>query len=148
MASSDDIRIIFSCLHDGTIVAWSGNRDSLTLTVECAYLAERIDKAYDKFIIEMSRIDELIFATWPNEPNLPAEIFNDLNEVFNTSLEVLSAEIEDGRVVIACNQHNPDLIYSGGNLAIRCESIRVFDEERNQLTIDRLIEICKEYWEG
>ena len=49
MTATEDIRDIFSILHDGTISACTGDKDLLTLTVDCEYLAELIDKSFDKF---------------------------------------------------------------------------------------------------
>ena len=59
MRATEDIRDIFSIFHDGEISAWTGNKDLLTLTVDCEYLAERIDKSFDKFYVELSFIDKI-----------------------------------------------------------------------------------------
>ena len=46
MSATDNIRDIFSILHDGTISGWTGDRNLLTLKIDCQYLAERIDKSF------------------------------------------------------------------------------------------------------
>jgi hypothetical protein len=46
MTTVEDIRDVFSIFHDGGISAWSGNKDTLTLTIDCEYLAERINKSF------------------------------------------------------------------------------------------------------
>ena len=147
MKATEDIRDIFSILHDGTISAWIGDKNLLTLTVDCEYLAERIDKSFDKFFVELTQLDELFLSTWPNPFDLPVQTLTELSDIFKAELEILSADVKDGKVIIACNQHNTDFDYCGGNLTISCETIKVFDQNKNEMTIDQFGEICKNYWD-
>jgi hypothetical protein len=147
MTVTEDIRDIFSIFHDGVISAWTGNKDLLTLTVDCEYLAERIDKSFDKFYVELSFIDKIELDPWPNPFDIPTVIKTDLHDIFKAELEILSAEIKDNVVVVTCNQHNTDFDYCGGNLTISCRSIKVFDQSKNELTIEQLDKICNEYWD-
>ena len=62
----ENIRDIFSILHDGDICAWNGDKNLLTLTVECQYLAKRIDPSFDKFYVELFNIDKLELEPWRN----------------------------------------------------------------------------------
>ncbi|SFN22013.1 hypothetical protein SAMN05428949_1989 [Chitinophaga sp. YR627] len=57
----DDIRDIFSILHDGTTSTWTGDKNLLTLEVDCEYLAERIDKSYERFTLNVDRSTKLNF---------------------------------------------------------------------------------------
>ncbi len=47
MPALEDIKDIFSILHNGTISAWTGDKYLLNLTVECRFLAEKINKPFD-----------------------------------------------------------------------------------------------------
>jgi hypothetical protein len=147
MTATEDIRDIFSILHDGGISSWTGDRNLLTLTVECQYLAKRIDKSYDRFHVELAHVDELFLSTWPNPFELPVKTLTEPSDIFKAELEILSADIKDEKVVIACNQHDTDFNYCGGNLTISCETIKVFDQNKNELTIDQFDVICKSYWD-
>lgn len=147
MTTTEDIRDIFSILHDGTISEWAGDKELLTLTVDCEYLAERIDKSFDKFYLELFNVDTLAFDPWSNPFYLPIIIKTDLSDIFKAELEILSADIKDDIVVIACNQHDTDFDYCGGNLTISCQTIKVFDQNKNKLTIEQFGEICKNYWD-
>ena len=146
MRATEDIGDIFSILHDGVISAWTGNKDLLTLTVECEYLAERIDKSFNNFYVELSIIDQIELDPWTNPLNTPAIIKTELRDIFQAELEILSADIKDNVVVVTCNQHNTDFDYWGGNLTISCQSIKVFDQSKNELTIEQFDKICNEYW--
>jgi len=147
MTATEDIRDIFSILHDGEISAWTGDRNLLSLTVECQYLAERIDKSFDRFYVELTHVDELYLSTWPNPFDLPVQTLTEPSGIFKAELEILSADIKDEKVVISCNQHDIDFDYCGGNLTISCQTIRVFDQRKNELTIDQFDIICKSYWD-
>jgi hypothetical protein len=115
--------------------------------VDCEYLAERIDKSFDKFFVELTRLDELFLSTWPNTFDLPVQTLTELSDIFNAELEILSADVKAGKVIIACNQQDPDFDYCGGNLTISCQTIKVFDHNKNELTIDQFGEICKNKWD-
>lgn len=147
MTANENIRDVFSILHDGTISAWTGDKDLLALTVDCQYLAERIDKLFDKFYVELIQVDELSLSTWPNPFDIPVQTLTEPSDIFKAELELLSADIKDEKVVIACNQHDTDFDYCGGNLTISCQAIKIFDQNKNELTIDQFGIICKSYWE-
>ena len=147
MTATENIRDIFSILHDGDISAWTGDENLLTLTVKCRYLAENIDKSFDRFYVELVAIDTLILTTWPNPFDLPVQTVNKLTDIFKAKLQVLSAEIKGEEVVISCSQHDTAFVYCGGNLTISCEAIKVYDQNKNELTLEQLDIICNTYWE-
>jgi hypothetical protein len=37
--------------------------------------------------------------------------------------------------------------YCGGNLTIGCKSIKLFDQNKNELSIDQIDKICNKYWD-
>ena len=142
----EDIRDVFSIFHDGTIETWNGNRESLKLKIDCEYLANKIDKSYRIFYVEFEQIDKLEFIPWMNPIKNYQILDTNIETVFQTSLEILSAEIENKIVKITCNQSNNDFDYWGGILLVNSKSVKIFDEKNNELTIDKLDEICNEYW--
>lgn len=146
MSATENIRDIFSILHDGTISGWTGDSNLLTLTIDCQYLAERIDKSFDRFYVDLIQIDNLYLTTWPNPFDSPVLTLTDLKEIFKAELEILSAEIKENLVVVSCNQHDTGFSYCGGNLTINCMAIRISDQNRNELTIDEFENICNGYW--
>jgi hypothetical protein len=143
----DDIRDIFSILHDGTTSTWTGDQNLLTIKVDCEYLAERIDKSYDSFYVVCGQIEKIELHPWMNPITLPQTLLTDFDDIFKASLEILSADIENGFVKITCSQHNTDFDYCGGTLLLNCKTIRIFDQDKRQLTIDEFGEICKGYWD-
>lgn len=146
MTALEEIRDIFAILHDGTISAWTGDRNFLTLTIDCGYLAEQIDKSFDLFYVELVNVDQLFLSTWPNPFDLPVQTLTELNSIFESELEILTAEIKTDKVVITCNQHDTKFDYCGGNLTISCQTIKILDQERKESTIEQLDRISYEYW--
>jgi hypothetical protein len=118
----------------------------LTLTIDCRYLAERIDKTFNSFFVELNNVELIELLTWPNPFHLPVVIKTDLDDIFKAPLEIEYANVKDGKVVVDCSQHDNSFDYCGGNLSVSCETIRVYDQQRNSLTIEALDEICKAYW--
>ena len=143
----NDISDIFSILHDGTTSTWAGDKDLLILRINCEYLAELIDKSFQSFYVECSQIDKIEFHPWMNPSNLPQTLLMHLNDIFQAELEVLSAEIDNDHVKISCNQHNTDFDYCGGTLLLSCKTIKVFDQEKRELSIDEFDKLCTKYWD-
>lgn len=99
----EEIRDIFSILHDGMTSRWTGDKNLLTLKVDCKYLAERIDKTYNSFYVEYKQIEKIELHSWTMPIDLPPVLLTDIEDIFKASLEVLSADIEDDFVRITCS---------------------------------------------
>ncbi len=147
MTVNQQIEAVFSILHDGTIISWTGDKMKLTLAIDCQYLAERIDKTFDRFYIELSQIDELHFSTWPNSINSSEKTLTEISEIFKPELEILTADSIDNKVVIAFSLYDTNFDYCGGYLRISCSSIKVFNQKEREMTIEELVEIGKNYWD-
>lgn len=147
MTTIECIRDIFSILHDGTISEWNGDKSLLTLTIDCEYLAQRIDPSFNKFYVELTDL-ELSLSTWPNPFDLPVKTLTDLAYIFEAELEILSADIKGGNVIVACSQLDKTFDYCGGVLSIHSRTIQLYDQNWSELTVDRLDKICQSYWNG
>lgn len=146
MDSLQDIADVFSILHDGCITAFEEKSKGILLTIECEYLAERISPDYERFYVELSDIEKLEFETWPNPFDLPVQMFTLSKDIFQADLEILSAEIIEDCVRVCCNQHNAHYDYHGGYMDINANDIKIYDQQKNELTIDFMDKICNEYW--
>jgi hypothetical protein len=146
MNSLQNIEDVFSILHDGCITTFEENTKGLLLTVECLYLAEKVNPNYEWFYVELIEIKKLEFEAWSNPVSLPAKIIRDSKEIFQAELEILSADILADDVRICCNQHDTDYDYCGGNLLLNCNAIKIYDQSKNELSIDYMDKICNQYW--
>ena len=84
---------------------------------------------------------------WTHPVDIPTVIKTDFTDIFKAELEILSADIKDDTVVVTCTQYDTAFDYCGGNLTISCETIKVFDQNKNELTIAEFGKICKNYWD-
>lgn len=146
MNALQNIEDVFAILHDGFIVAFEGTFLNLVLDIQCQYLAERINPNFENFFVELIDIKTLEFEIWPNPISLPKIVMREPEEIFTAELEILSASIIDGCVQVTCNQHDLSYDYCGGNLLVNCNAIKMYDQDKNELTIDFMDKVCNDYW--
>ncbi|MFD2909672.1 hypothetical protein ACFSX9_13120 [Flavobacterium ardleyense] len=144
------IQKIFSVFHDGTIQNWKGNLEKLHIEVSCQYLAEIIDTSFDCFYIELQKIDKLELFTVidnkiDNEINEP-KIIQNIKAIFNNEIDIFHAKIVENYVEINCWQINEQENYVANNLLLSCNNIKVFNQNKIEISIEKLFEISDYYW--
>lgn len=142
----ENIRDAFSIFHDGEIKSWNGNFEKLTLTIECKYLAEKLNNSFSDFYFEFYHVKDLCFLSWSNQIDLDSTTVKKIEDLFKLKLEILSSDINDGKVKIDCKHSDLSVDYYGGELFISSKEFHVLDQERHELSIDQLDEICNDYW--
>jgi hypothetical protein len=147
MSTQENLETIFSILHDGTIESWSGDKLKLNLKVSCSYLAERINKSFEYFFIELQGISKIKFEAWVIQEESGQRILTEMRDIFSAELGILTAKKERDYVVVSCNQDDRKLDYCGGTLSLSCEGIKINDQDLNPLTIEFMKEISSNYWE-
>lgn len=149
MITKRDVSDVISIFHDGAISGYSGDKNKLTLTIDCQYLAELIDKDFKKFFVTLTKVDKLELTTWPQNKYDSARILTQLPQVFQADLEIINViKNEKGEEVLNCLQLDPEFDYSGGDLRIVADEIQVLDQAGKEMTIKRLLELTKEYWDS
>lgn len=145
--SVEELADLFSILHDGVIVeAVVENRD-LTLRVEIRYLTQRIRSDFTTFVVRLAGVEDLAFTTWPNDASLLPQLLRDASEIFVPALDILSGELKEGLIHVACNQPSPKAPYCGGTLAFRAKSAEVSDELGKRYSHSELVELARGYWD-
>lgn len=147
MNVTEQIRDIFGTLHDGGIADWQGDLNVLTLAIDCEYLAKRVNNSFEKFYVELSGIDIIELHPWSKRAEMATIPKTELAEIFEADLEILAAEVQGDVVMIVCNQSDEKFDYTGANLIISCQSIRIFNQDKFPITVDKLKEISKNYWD-
>ncbi len=143
----ENILTIFSVFHDGDISRAKKEITILQLDVEIEYLAERINPSFQNFYVTLYGVKDLSFTTWPDVAEAEPEIITDLSAIFTSGLEILSGEIENNSIKVACNQPLPELGYCGGFLKLYVSSAVVKDEAGKEYSIRQLCSLSKGYWD-
>ena len=150
ITQKQDMADVFSVLHDGMIEEHKIEDGNLILELYCQYLAKNINPSYEFFLVKLNQLKSISLMPWLKDSQ--EEIFwKDTELIFQKGLEILNAEVISEniiRVFCDCNyEFDSSLNYVGGTLEFDCHSIRIFDEEKKEISLDFLKEIAIKYWE-
>lgn len=148
MNTLEQLQYIFNLLHDGGIENYSGDSEKLQLEIGCIYLAEHINPAYENFYIELEKIEKFELHPWWKTGFDQDLILNDFKEIAQLGLDIGSADIQDDFVIIYCSHWGKDGDFVGGNIHLKCQSVKIFDHQKNEITIQELDKIAQEYWDN
>ncbi len=143
----ENILSMFSVFHDGDISHCIKENLILQFEVEIQYLTERINPSYRVFRIILYGVTNLSFTTWPDDAEAKPDTFTEISEIFTPELEILSAEVENNSIKVACNQPLPKLGYCGGFLKLNVNSAVVKDEAGKEYSIEELCSLSNGYWD-
>lgn len=143
----DNIKTVFSVLHDGEICHSIEDGSKLELEVHIQYLAERVNREFRKFSVVLEDVENLGFTTWPDDAKADPDVLTDATLMFTNELEILSGEIENNEIKVACNQPLPGLGYCGGFLYFRAKSATVKDVSGKTYSIEELCSLSDSYWD-
>jgi hypothetical protein len=98
------------------------------MEIEIEYLA--INKNFTSFICEFINYEEINFKFW-EEDNFTV-IDSELLKKYE--LEIIEAEEIDNKVVLKCLSN----LNTGGNFYIQTETIKIYDQEKQEIPIIKL----------
>jgi hypothetical protein len=130
---------IFATLHDGSIDHYARTPGELEIKVGCSYLAKYISPEFDSFYIKLFEVEEFYFEEYGYPTESYKKLINDFTELVAAEIELLYADIVDGRVKVDCTE---------GSLYIKCKSIELSDQQKRPITSSDLFKISKLYWSG
>lgn len=142
----ENITTMFSVFHDGGFANCVQHGQSLNFSVNIQYLADRINLSYRAFSVSLEAVEYLSFTTWPDDAAAKPDVVTDIELIFTPELEILSGEIENDSIKIACNQPLPGLGYCGGFLNLKAQCAVVKDEVGKEYSIEELCSLRDSYW--
>lgn len=134
----------FTCFHDGGIVEYEGDSKKLVLKIDCTYLAELIEPAFNYFFVELKNVSLFEFEGWLSRES-GTEIINDIESIVKLHPEILSSDIEKGYVEIVCNADYAEN-FKQGILKVNSEEITIYNQDKVEISIDSLEQLCSQYW--
>lgn len=127
-----------NAFHDGTIVEVSNVNNNLLIKIEIPYLAEIVSKEYEYFFVELLNCKEFNFQNYGDD-----NLISDFNEIARLEPEMLYSDKNNfQKLVIDCSVPHG----AGGKLFIKAKSIKVYDQNKNVVTDDKLTEYNNKYW--
>ena len=95
-------------MHDGGIEHSERNNDTLSFSVEIKYLTDRMEDT-DAIHVTISGFRNTEFVAWMNNGESEA-----IDDFILEGLDILSAEIENGKIRADFNNSDSALVYCGG----------------------------------
>ena len=133
------VREILNVFQEGIIEGLAWKDKDLNFKIECRYLADQINPDYSYFYAVLKNVEDFYFVPWDDTM---IEI-RDIDEIRRIKPDILSAELEDNYVKVYSNCQE---VYSGGNFFIFAKSMRVFDEDLQELHLNDLADLADKYW--
>ncbi len=143
----NNINEIFSIFHDGKINHFKNTDSNLIIDIEIKYLTNRINDKYTKFHLDLENVESIIFSTWPNISELESEIITDEELIFKPELIILSSEVKNNLISVACSQNSHEFEYCGGDLILKAKYATVKDESGKVYSLQELNTLSNEYWD-
>ena len=134
------IKEILAVFQESILEEMSLTEFKLNFKIECSFLAKLIKSEYKFFYGVFKGCQDVFFQPWEDEFN----IISDIKEIVLLELELLNVEREaDGYLKIYVNcKHR----FTGGNLLIKCEDLKIFDEDFQEMGLIDLTELSEKYW--
>ncbi|MEH7356175.1 hypothetical protein V7150_21905 [Neobacillus drentensis] len=129
---------VFNIFHDGTINDLYRTSNSLMLKIEIEYLAEMINENFNCFYCELVNCEKFSFRFWSDNNKC-----TDLEEIKNYELEIIDAKLSGEELIVSCR--NEEII--GGNLHIKTQRIKLFNQVKSAIPLNELSEIYRSYWD-
>lgn len=131
---------VLSALQESWMEEMRLENGDLNIKVDCAHLAEIIDPAYKYFYLVLKNVDDFYFEPWDEDETR----VNTVKEVQLLKPDIINVEAEEsGYVKVYSNCTN---VYSGGNLFILANDIKIFDEDFAEVSMVRIMELSEKYW--
>ena len=127
---------IWNVLHDGELVAADGSvPGDLRLSVSIPYLCFHLPTEASHVFVTLNECDRFEYQPY-QDPRL-----SDPSAVAAARLQVLSAEVANGEVLVGCADGG-----YGGHLALRYSSASVATAEGRPLSQSELESAAERYW--
>lgn len=138
---SKKVRDILSVFYEGFFESFSKSGQDINFKIECSYLADILIPGSRYFYGTIKNVQDFYFIPWDEED---LEI-RDLVTIESFKLDMLGAEYLYDKVKIYSNCSHT---YSGGNLYIAADEVKVYDENFERLEFVKLHDMADKYWDA
>lgn len=131
---------LWNVLHDGTIVALSGQvPGEVKLQIEADYLRDRFGDDGRLFVLTLRECRRLVFTPWEQGQSTITR----LDELATLALWILSAEDVDGACAVTCNRKIDN---GGGVLEVAAGDAVLCLDTGRLVSKDEIEAVAEAYW--
>jgi len=146
MIKREDICDLFNIFHDGTIESAQLVDGVGTLTVGITYLADRVQKNFTSFAIQLINPTPFTLLGWSRKLDEGKKKVSLFEDIFTEELLILDAKDVGDRIEVSCNIADLESDFCGGELLFSCSHAIVKDQSMNIWSIEELDKLCRGYW--
>lgn len=138
---SKRVRDVLSVFYEGFFEEFSRSGNDVNFKIECSYLSDIVLPGSRYFYGTLKNVNDLYFVPWDEDYNQ----IRDLNIIESLKLDMLGAEYLYEKIKVYSNCCHT---YSGGNLYIAANDIKIYDENFERLKFEELHELADKYWDA
>ena len=116
MIRPEDLGTLFTLFHDGVLAGATRDDDTLVLTVDIRYLAQRVHPDHHAFTVRLLDASPVVFFPWGSSPDDRADPIEPADHLLGADLDILEGAVKDGALVVTCSGSVP---YRGGDLVLQ-----------------------------
>ena len=146
MTVLQDLEDIFCIFHDGSAEFIRQESTYLHLKISCEYLAELIQPGFQNFFLDLENFHSLSFTTWHIDKAQKSLKLAEVNEVFGDGIGILQGKITNNYIEVFSDIRYGDIQNDGGLLTIGADGYKLFDQDKNLLTLEALKNLSRRYW--
>jgi hypothetical protein len=131
---------ILTQFQEGIIEELKLSEGDLNVKIECSHLAGLLRPGYSHFYVVLKGTRDVYFHPWDEEDIIVTSI----RDIQLFKPDILNVEYYEQDFIKIYS--NCEHVYSGGNLYLWAEDIKVYDEELNPVYLEQLAELSDRYW--
>jgi hypothetical protein len=72
----------------------------------------------------------------------------DVKKIFQADLDIFNSDLVDDKIQVRVGQESDKTLnYAGGDLFFNCDSIEIKTPDNKVVSYDKLVDVCKSYWD-
>lgn len=146
MTISEQISDVFTGFHDGTIMSCRGIENGYRFTVDCLYLAGRLNPDFEVFYVDVFDVVLISFDPWIAEGQ---EIASEttFEDIFLYEPEIGYSDEKNGEIIMSFRIDDVNA-YVGATVTFTSSKIVLYDQNNQILELDDFFRLVRSYWDS
>jgi hypothetical protein len=136
----ETLRDMLAVFTEGVIEELSYCKKDLNFKIECAYLANIVSPKFKFFYGTLKNVQDVYYLPWDDE-NV---IITSIKEIESLKPDILNVEVDENDYIKISGNCSKD--FTGGNLFIKADYVKIYSEEFELLSQNDLLELSDKFW--